>query len=239
MRHLFAFTALTVSLLGASTPAAHAAPNPSGLSKADVEAIVRDYIAGHGNEIMDSINAYQQKKQREAVARMVRAYTPTKGPANAPITIIEFADFECPFCYKVEPTILNLQKRYNGQIRWVFKYLPLEFHKNAMPAAQAAAAAHQQGKFWEFAKTLFENQDKLGDKLYTDTAKSLKLDMKKFNADRASATTKANIAQDLTDAASVDARGTPYFLINGEVISGALPEDEFTKIIDKQLAGKK
>jgi protein-disulfide isomerase len=63
--------------------------------------------------------------------------------------------------------------------------------------------------------------------------------MKKFNADRASATTKANIAQDLTDAASVDARGTPYFLINGEVISGALPEDEFTKIIDKQLAGKK
>jgi protein-disulfide isomerase len=235
MRHLFAFTALTVSLLGASLPAAHAAD----LSKADVEAIVHNYIAGHGNEILDSLNAYQQKKQREAVAGMIRPYTPTKGPANAPVTIIEFADFECPFCYKVEPTILNLQKRYNGKIRWVFKYLPLEFHKNAMPAAQAAAAAQQQGKFWEFAKTIFENQDKLGDKLYTDTAKGLKLDMKKFDADRASAAIKANVTQDLSDAASVEARGTPYFLINGEALSGAMPEEEFTKIIDKQLAGKK
>jgi protein-disulfide isomerase len=235
MRHLLAFTALFI----ASATAAHAAPNPSALSKADVQAIVRDYIATHGDEVLQSINTYQQKKQREAMAQMIRDYSPVKGPATAPVTIVEFADFECPFCFRVEPTILDLQKRYNGKIRWVFKYLPLEFHKNAMPAAQAAAAAHRQGKFWEFAKAVFENQDKLGDKLYTDTAKGLKLDMKKFDADRASAAVKANIAQDLQDAAAVDARGTPYFLINGEVISGALPEDEFVKVIDKQLAGKK
>ncbi|HEX2859949.1 MAG TPA: thioredoxin domain-containing protein [Alphaproteobacteria bacterium] len=226
---------ITTALLSATAFGAFAQAAP--LTRAQVEDIVKQYIASHGDEVLAGINAAQQKKQAEAIGKIIRPYTPTKGPATAPVTIIEFADFECPFCYKTEPTIEQLQKTYGDKIRWVAKYLPLDFHKHAMPAAQAAAAAHLQGKYWPFAQAIFSQQDKLGDKLYTDTAKSLKLDMKKFDADRNSDAVKANIVQDLQDAESVGARGTPYFLINGKALSGALPLEEFTKIIDAELKG--
>ncbi len=226
---------LTTALMSATVFGAFAQTAP--LSKVQIEDIVKQYIATHGDELIAGITTYQQKKQQEAIGKIIRPYTPTKGPATAPITIIEFADFECPFCYKTEPTIEQLQKTYGDKIRWVFKYLPLDFHKHAMPASQAAAAAHLQGKFWPFAQAVFAQQDKLGDKLYADTAKSLKLDLKKFDADRNSDAVKANIAQDLQDAASVEARGTPYFLINGKALSGALPLEEFTKIIEAELKG--
>jgi protein-disulfide isomerase len=205
------------------------------LTRADVEAIVHDYLTTHGDEVIAAAHNYQQKQQAAAAAASIRATTPTRGPATAPITIIEFADFECPYCLSVEPTIETLQKRYGNRIRWAFKFLPLEFHRNAMPAAQAAAAAAKQGKFWEFAEQIFAHQDALGDKLYLDTARSLKLDLAKFNTDRDSAAVKAIIIQDLADAAAVGARGTPYFLINGQGNSGAMPAENFTTIIEGEL----
>jgi protein-disulfide isomerase len=224
-----------LGLVGACVaPQAFAAP--AALSKADVETIVKAYIQSHGEELSASIEAAQTRKQMALANGMIRADTPVKGPANAPVTIVEFMDIECPYCHGVQNSIKAVEARYGNKIRWAFKSLPLDFHKNARPAAYAAMAANKQGKAFEFVNEIFLQQDKLGEKLYVDTAKKLKLDMKKFNADRASAAVKAQVDRDLADAGLVEARGTPFFLINGQVVPGALPPEAFFKVIDAELA---
>lgn len=232
-RNLLTAAALAAAL---AAPAAHA----QGLDKADVEKIVRDYIASHGSELMASIEKAQKDEQLSKFRKLIDADTPVRGPASAPVTIVEFSDFQCPFCDKVQPTLAQLRAKYGNNIRWAFKNLPLEFHKDARPAAYAAMAAHRQGKFWDYSKILWANQDKFGDKFYEETAKKLKLDVAKFNTDRASAKVKAQVDHDLEQAQDMEARGTPYFMINGKGISGALPVEAFTQIIDAELAsGKK
>lgn len=226
---------LTTALLALPFAPAHA----QAVTKADVEKIVRDYIAAHGSDLAESIQAAQEREQLAKFKQLIDPQTPARGPATAPVTIVEFSDFECPFCDKVQGTLAQVRARYGDNIRWAFKNLPLDFHKDARPAAYAALAAHQQGKFWEFSKQLWANQDKLGDKFYIETAKSLKLDLARFNTDRASARIKAQVDKDLQQAQTLEARGTPYFMINGKGISGALPLEAFSQIIDAELAAAK
>lgn len=228
---------LTAAVLASAV--AVAAPHAQTLSKADVEKIVKDYIASHGSELMTSIETAQKQEQLARFAKLIDAQTPVRGPASAPVTIVEFSDFECPFCDKVQGTLAQVRAKYGDNIRWAFKNLPLDFHKSARPAAYAALAAHQQGKFWDFSKELWANQDKLGDAFYVATATKLKLDVAKFNTDRASARIKAQVDRDLEQAQGVEARGTPYFMINGKGISGALPVEAFSQIIDAELAARK
>jgi protein-disulfide isomerase len=214
---------------------AQAAPAATPLTRADVEAIIQQYLENNGEKVIESIALYQEAQQRQQVSKLIGGHTPTKGPADAPITIIEFSDFECPFCLKVQPTLKAIERRYPGKIRWAYKHLPLSFHKMAPPAAYAAMAAHQQGKFWQYSEQLWKRQEFLGDKLFTDIAAELKLDMKKFNADRASKNIQAMVQMDAQQADSIGARGTPYFLVNGTALSGALPESEFVRVIENAL----
>ena len=227
--------AFVAGIFGGATANAQAQPS---LSRAQVEAIVSEYIEKNGDKLIGSIAAYQQRLQLAASSRAIRSDNPTQGPANAPVTIIEFVDFECPFCARVQPTTAELKKRYGNRVRWVAKHLPLSFHQKALPAAYAAQAAAMQGKYWEFSDKLWQRQEFLGDALYVELAKSLKLDLKKFNADRASAKVKAIVTADLADAEKVGARGTPFFLINGSPISGAMPAEAFTQVIEAALSGK-
>lgn len=213
-----------------------AVASPAAMTKPEVDAAIKAYIATHGEELIASSNAAVSRAQMAKVAKMVTPQTPVSGPANAPITIVEFIDIECPYCNGVQATIREVSAKYKGKIRWVFKALPLDFHRNARPAAYAALAAQRQGKFWEYMAIIWPAQDKLGEKLYVDAAKTLKLDMKKFNADRASAAVKAQVDADLQDAGTVEARGTPFFLVNGQPVSGALPPEAFSRIIDAELA---
>lgn len=209
------------------------------MDKATVEKIVKDYIATHGDEMLTSItNAQNQAKQAE-FKKLINATTPVSGPASAPVTIIEFSDFQCPFCDKVQGSLAEVRKTYGNNVRWAFKNLPLEFHPEARPSAYAAAAANKQGKFWEYSKKLWANQKNLGDKFYTQAAQELKLDMAKFEADRKSPAIKAIVDADLQDAQRVEARGTPFFVINGTGLSGALPVEAFKQVIDAELAKKK
>ena len=158
-----------------------------------------------------------------------------KGPANAKVTIVEFSEFQCPFCKRVNPTMDQIMKEYGKQVRIVFKHNPLSFHKDAPLASQAALAAGQQGKFWEMHDMLFENQRALKPDDINKYAQELGLNMSKFKADLESDAIKKQIAADQALAGKVGARGTPTFFINGRKLRGAQPFPRFKALIDEEL----
>ncbi len=164
---------------------------------------------------------------------------PVKGPKNAPVTIVAFSDFQCPFCSRVVPTLHDLEKQYDGKIKVVFKHQPLPFHNNAKIAAAASMAANDQGKFWEMHDKLFANQQALDRPSLERYASELGLDMGKFKAALDSNKFDAYITADSAEGTRVGANGTPTFFINGRQVVGAQPIDAFKSVIDEELKKKK
>jgi protein-disulfide isomerase len=163
------------------------------------------------------------------------AGSPSVGPKDAKVTIVEFSDFQCPFCAKVVPTIHQIEKEYDGQVRVVFKHLPLSIHSKAKPAALAAEAAYRQGKFWEMYDLIFANRNEMSPEKYVEYAAQLGLDVDRFKRDMASADVRRKVDADAAEAASLGVTGTPAFFINGKFLSGARPFDSFKKVIDEEL----
>jgi protein-disulfide isomerase len=161
-----------------------------------------------------------------------------KGPETAPITIVEFSEFECPFCARVEPTLKQIRDTYQDHVRIVWKHLPLPIHKNAVGASVAAEAAGQQGKFWEFHDRLFADQTKLGPDDLKQHAKELQLDMSRFETDLLDGEHQKRIDADVAEAKALEILGTPGTFINGRFVAGAQPFDVFAKIIDEELTKK-
>ncbi|MHB1845233.1 MAG: DsbA family protein, partial [Deltaproteobacteria bacterium] len=161
--------------------------------------------------------------------------SPARGAPRAPVTIVEFSDFQCPFCSRVEPTLTQIEKDYGDKVKVVWKNQPLPFHPNAMPAAKAAMAAREQGKFWEMHDLLFQNQRDLSDANYDKWAQQLGLDMSKFKADASSQKVADEIQADMKEGASLGANGTPNFFINGHQLVGAQPVEQFKAVIDEEL----
>ena len=160
----------------------------------------------------------------------------SKGPEGAPVTIVEFSDFQCPFCARVVPTLKEIERTYRGSVRIVWKHLPLSsIHNNAVGAAVAAEAAGRQGKFWEFHDKLFENQERLGAEDLLQHARDLGLDMGRFEADVLSAVEKKKIEADVQEADALGVVSTPSTFINGRFVSGAQPFATFARIIDEEL----
>ncbi|AEI66657.1 DsbA family protein [Corallococcus macrosporus] len=160
---------------------------------------------------------------------------PVKGAQNAPVTIVAFSDFECPFCSRVVPTLKALEDQYGAKIKVAFKNQPLPFHANAKPAAAAALAAHEQGKFWEYHDKLFANQRALDRASLEKYAQELGLNMDKFKAALDSGKFNAQIDADMAQASSLGATGTPTFFINGRTLVGAQPVASFKRVIDEEL----
>ena len=161
---------------------------------------------------------------------------PAKGPANAPLVMVVFSDFQCPFCKRVEPTLAEVEKHYAGKVRVVWKNYPLPFHNNAKPAAEAAMAANAQGKFWEMHDKLFENNSALDRASLETYAAALGLDMTRFKADLDAERYKDRIDADIAEGTAVTVVGTPAVFINGRKISGAYPFETFQLIADAELA---
>ncbi|MCC6277152.1 MAG: thioredoxin domain-containing protein [Oligoflexia bacterium] len=161
--------------------------------------------------------------------------SPWKGTKNSKVTIIEFSDFQCPFCNAVSPTINSLLKKYDGKLKIVFKHRPLPFHNNAKIAAQASMAAHKQGKFWQMHDVLFANNQKLDRPNLVEYAKQIGLNIQKFEKDLDDPEMIKQIESESNWAAQNGLGGTPSFLINGVTLVGAVPEDRFAEIIDKFL----
>lgn len=162
--------------------------------------------------------------------------SPSKGPADALVTIVMFSDFQCPFCSKVTGTIKKIEENYKGKVRFFFKQNPLPFHPNAPLAAEASLAAHDQGKFWEMHDKIFANQQSLDRATFEKYAQELGLDMTKFKAALDNSSHKEVIARDQALAQKVGANGTPSFFLNGRNIRGAYPYESFKTVIDEEIA---
>lgn len=161
---------------------------------------------------------------------------PTLGSKDAPVTVVEFGDFQCPFCKRSEDSVKAIRGKYGDQVRLVFMDFPLEFHAHAMQAASAARCAGGQGKYWEYHDALFADQSKLGPADLKATAKKLGLDTAKFDACLDKGEYDAAIRKDLDEGHKLDVSGTPTFFIDGRELVGAEPPESFEKIIDEELA---
>jgi protein-disulfide isomerase len=179
-----------------------------------------------------------QAPAEPAVQNIELGAAPVRGPKNAPVTIVAFSDFECPFCGRVVPTLKQLEDEYKGKVRVAFKNAPLPFHANAKPAAAAALAAHEQGKFWEYHDKLFANQRALDRASLDKYAQELGLDMGKFKAAMDSNKYEAQVSADMAESTRVGVNGTPTFFINGRSLVGAQPVDAFKRVIDEELKKK-
>jgi len=164
--------------------------------------------------------------------------SPTKGDKNAPVTIIEFSDFQCPYCARLQPTLKDVLNAYPKDVRLVFKQYPLPFHPQARNAAKASMAAGEQGKFWEMHDMIFENFNQLNEEKFSEFAQKISLDVKKFQADYNSNKYDQLIQQDINTGRSANVTGTPTLFINGKRMVQRSFND-FKDAIDNILKTKK
>jgi protein-disulfide isomerase len=162
---------------------------------------------------------------------------PTRGgPASAEVKIVEWSDFQCPFCSRAGPTLEQIQKEYGDQVQVAFKHMPLPMHSKAQAAHEAAEAAHKQGKFWEMHDKIFSDQRGMSEAKYLEYAQEIGLDLDQFKKDLQSSKTKQRIAADMAQASELGVTGTPAFFVNGRFLSGAQPFASFKRVIDEELA---
>ncbi len=165
--------------------------------------------------------------------------SPVKGDKNAPVTIAEFSDFQCPYCAKIQPTLKEVLKAYPKEVKLVFKQFPLSFHAQARNAVKASLAAGEQGKFWEMHDLIFENYNNLTLEKFMEFAKRLGLDTGKFNSDFGSNKYENKIQEDMDLAQRVGVRGTPTLFINGRMMSGGRDVNDFKEMIGQALKEKR
>jgi protein-disulfide isomerase len=165
---------------------------------------------------------------------------PILGDKNAPVTIIEFSDYQCPFCGRFySQTLTQLKEKYinTGKVRLVYRDFPLDsIHPQATPAAIAANCAGEQGKYFEYHDKIFENQPGLGSESLKTWAGEIGIDVKKWEACIADPAQLQEVRKDLADGSAVGVQGTPAFFVNGQLVSGAQPYTVFEQIIEGELA---
>lgn len=159
--------------------------------------------------------SYRARFSPDQIKNIDLSDTPSKGPASAPIVIVEFADFECPACGATQPVLDQLYEHHQGQIRFFFKHFPLSMHPNAEKAARASVAAMRQGKFWELHAVLFKNQTALSVENVEKFAQGIGLDMPRFRQDRDSEATADFVAKNRKQGEVLELTGTPSIFING------------------------
>jgi protein-disulfide isomerase len=164
---------------------------------------------------------------------------PSRGSDRASVEVIEFSDFQCPFCQRAHPVVEQVLKTYGDRIKFVYRHYPLPNHPDARPAAEASACAEAQGKFWEYHDRLFANPAKLGAADLKAHAAALGLDTAAFNTCVDNRQQKPGVDADVSAADAVGVTGTPAFFINGRSIEGAQPFEVFKRVIDEELAAKK
>lgn len=166
---------------------------------------------------------------------------PTFGKEGAPVTIVEFSDFQCPFCTRAANTVTEIKKKYGNKVRVAFRHFPLPMHKEAKPASEASMCINEQSsdKFWKYHDLLFKHQDKLDPASLEKYAKDVGADTKKFAECVAAGKYKDAVAKDQEYGEKIGVKSTPTFFVNGQLIAGAVPIEQFSEIIDEEIANKK
>jgi protein-disulfide isomerase len=230
----------------------------SEIQDADIEAFFEEnkehLVDENLEELKPRIRGHLQlKSQQNAIAEWVRAADvrilleppriqmaavgPARGPADAPVTIVEFSDFQCPFCQKVLPTLAEIHERYPEEVRLVFRHLPLEnIHSRARPAAIAAVCLEEQGRFWEFHDAIFADPRQLADSDLRQLAEEIGADPDAYDVCIASDAAAERVDADVAAARGAGISGTPAFFINGVQLSGAQPMSAFERVIERELS---
>ena len=179
---------------------------------------------------------YDVRNLLEPARIEVEATGPSKGPEDAPITLVEFSDFECPFCVRVLPTLDQVQEAYGDQVRIVYRQFPLNaIHRNAQLSAEASLCAHAQGKFWEMHDAIFEARGKADSDGLKTMAADLGLDSEVFDGCLDSREFRDQVAADMEAGRQAGVTGTPALFINGRFLSGAQPFNVVSRVIDDEL----
>ncbi len=177
----------------------------------------------------------QQPKLLDDPVTIPVAGAPSTGPQRAPITVVEFSDFQCPYCAAAVPEISALLKAYPTQVKLIFKQYPLEMHSQADLAATAALAAQKQGKFWEMHDAMFAHHDELSRANIFVLAKQIGLDMKRFQDDLDSTAVRENVIRDMQDGDQAGVEGTPTLFINGQRYNGPIALSALKPVLDAEL----
>mgnify|MGYP002639745165 CR=1 FL=1 len=181
----------------------------------------------------------EQVSYQAGWARLDLSGSPRHGSADSPIVVVEYSEYQCPFCKRAQTTMHELEEKYGDQVSFVFKHFPLAKHTQAKPAAIASIAAERQGKFWEYKTALFEHQrDLKNEGIYEQIATEVGLNLEQFRRDIADPTIEAQIKADVTQAKQVGVTGTPCFFVNGYKLKGAKPLEAFVDVIDRELADR-
>lgn len=220
--------------------------------------VMLDFLKDHKKEVFELVSQAaqeeQMRRQKEEEEREKKEFEESfknplkpalpdasriRGSKSAKYTLVEYSDFQCPYCGRGYQTVEALRKKYGGDMRFVFKDLPLPMHPQAMPAAKwfEAAALQSPEKAWAFHDKMFQNQQQLGEDFFKQTAKELGLDVKKLEEDAKSKAIAEKIQADMDEGHGFGFTGTPGFLLNGVPVRGAYPIDYFEMIIDR-LNGK-
>jgi protein-disulfide isomerase len=218
-----------------------------GLQTEEPFAAVRD-------KILDTVRQIRRTKVRTAYLKSLRSNAivrialttpsadvtvgdaPTRGRRDAPVLMVEFADYECGYCQRIHPELRKLQDEFGGKLALAFKDFPLPMHQHAQKAAEAAHCAGMQGKFWDYQSILFENSQKFDMAQLKEHARTLKLDATAFDRCLDSGERAATVKKNLDEAQRLGLTGTPSFFINGHFISGAASYSTLREMIEQQLA---
>jgi protein-disulfide isomerase len=215
-----------------------------GQPKEAVAPQIREYLAAQARQkaymgyVGNLRSKYEVKSYLEPMRFEVAADGfPAKGAEGAPVTIVEFSDFECPYCSRVVPTLDRVAEQYGDQVRLVFRQFPLhQIHPNAQKAAEASLCAFEQDSFWEMHDTMFREQKALSVEQLKEKAARLGLEAEAFNECLDSGRHADQVLADVQEGRSKGVTGTPAMFINGRFLSGAQPFEEIAKVIDDELA---
>jgi protein-disulfide isomerase len=237
--------AARVSVTDAEVKALHSSNRARFANTAEADAL---------RQIRSGLTQQRQSERRSAFARELRAKydvkvlldpyrvpvevaeAPVRGNPKAPVTIVEFSDFQCPFCVRARPTVNRVREVYGDRVRFAFRHYPLDFHPQAQKAGEAAACAGEQGRFWEMHDRLWENQAKLQVADLKAHAQALGLDAAGFAGCLDSGRHKGLVERDLRAGQAYGVSGTPAFFVNGRPLVGAQPFEAFQQVIDDELA---
>ena len=185
------------------------------------------------------VEVYFSKPKMEVNVEIGKA--PVWGNDKAPVTVVEFSDFQCPFCSRGADTVTEIKKKYGNKVKVAFKHFPLPMHREARPASEASMCVNEQStdKFWKYHDLLFKNQDKLDKANLEKYAKDVGADVKKFNDCVNANKYKELVQNDLEYGDKIGVKSTPTFFVNGQIVSGAVPIESFSEIIDEELTATK
>jgi protein-disulfide isomerase len=218
----------------------------AGQSRADATLRIQMVLTQRAQQERRAVYEAELRQQARVAVLLVAprttvevpAGTPARGPDTAPVTIVEFTDYQCPFCHRAQSVIEEVLARYKDKVRLVHRDFPLEGHPGAFPAARAARCAGEQGRFWAYHRNLMTVSGAFDDADFRQRAVATGLDPSKFEACLAAKRDDAAIRASLAQGEALGVTGTPAYFINGRMISGARPLADFTEVIDAELAAR-